>query len=391
MGFAKGARCFISTGPRHAAAELAKEQERLLLERLEATPPLMQPVRGVRKATPFEAADRAGVSALASPKARAPATPQAKPRSTAPFVSAHRAPQQQKVEERGHVLRKERRTPSEIRSSDKVLDQGGGTKPEQQRVEGRVGHLATKPEAQKPRVYACLVDAENSSAAKLEAICKELKGYGEVAVRRMYGDFSSPALKPWKAVSNKLSFRSMTQFSIVKGKGTSDICLTLEAMDLLHDSSLAIDGFALVSSDADFTPLAVRLREGGKRVIGFGNRQTPQAFVNACHSFVYLEELDSNLAEFATAAHSRTAALEVVEAVAGESDFPDWSSTSERLDEQLAAHEAQEEERHAVQEGGDVVQEQGRAGSAEGEAVQRMAPTSAGAGLQPMAPRGAQM
>jgi len=67
---------------------------------------------------------------------------------------------------------------------------------------------------------------------------------------------------PWKAVSNQLSFRPTTQFAIVNGKGTSDMILAMDAIDLIHDSSLKIDGFALVSSDSDFTPLAARLREG---------------------------------------------------------------------------------------------------------------------------------
>jgi len=119
----------------------------------------------------------------------------------------------------------------------------------------------------------------------------ELTGYGEVVVRRIYGDFSQPNLLPWKAVSNELSFRPHAQFSIISGKGSADMAMAMDAVDLLHDDGLAIDGFALVSSDSDFTPLASKLREEGRHVVGFGRRTTPSPFVNACHTFVHLENL----------------------------------------------------------------------------------------------------
>jgi uncharacterized LabA/DUF88 family protein len=131
-----------------------------------------------------------------------------------------------------------------------------------QQLADRVEQLATNLAPPASPVYACLVDAENTQPAKLEAVCAELNGYGEVVVRRVYGDFSKPNLVPWKAVSNQLSFRPTTQFAIVDGKGTSDMILAMDAIDLIHDSTLKIDGFALVSSDSDFTPLAARLREG---------------------------------------------------------------------------------------------------------------------------------
>lgn len=142
--------------------------------------------------------------------------------------------------------------------------------------------------------YACLVDAENTQHSKLEAIMDELNGYGEVSVRRIYGDFSQPTLQPWKATSNAMSFRPLTQFALVSGKGSSDMVMAMDAIDAVHNSELCIDGFALVSSDSDFTPLALNLREKGKHVLGFGRLQTPKPFVNACHVFVYLENLGSS-------------------------------------------------------------------------------------------------
>ena len=68
--------------------------------------------------------------------------------------------------------------------------------------------------------------------------------------------------------------------------------MVIDAMDLLHTGMY--DAVALVSSDSDFTPLAVRLRESGMYVIGVGEKKTPEAFCNACDDFIYLEYLKSS-------------------------------------------------------------------------------------------------
>ena len=60
-------------------------------------------------------------------------------------------------------------------------------------------------------------------------------------------------------------------------------------MDLLYSGN--VDGFAIVSSDSDFTRLATRLRESGKTVYGLGRRRTPASLVAACDRFIYLEVL----------------------------------------------------------------------------------------------------
>ena len=162
-----------------------------------------------------------------------------------------------------------------------------------ERIAEQLRSIEAKVEGPRAKLYACLVDAENTQPSKLASVISELNGYGEVIVRRIYGDFSQPNLLPWKTVSNELSFRPHAQFAIISGKGSSDMAMAMDAVDLLHDNGLEIDGFALVSSDSDFTPLASKLREEGKHVIGFGRRTTPTPFVNACHTFVHLENLDN--------------------------------------------------------------------------------------------------
>jgi uncharacterized LabA/DUF88 family protein len=149
---------------------------------------------------------------------------------------------------------------------------------------------STAKRQQRP-LYAILVDAENARYYALAPILEEIATMGgDSSVRRVYGDFSKPELSPWKQVSLDLSFRTVNAFSYVSGKGSSDATLIIEAMDYLY-SNPTIKGFALVSSDSDFTPLAQRLREAGKHVIGFGERRTPSPFVTACERFIYTENL----------------------------------------------------------------------------------------------------
>ncbi len=136
---------------------------------------------------------------------------------------------------------------------------------------------------------ALLIDSDNVSAVHLEGVLAELASYGTVSVRRMYGDWTSERLRGWKDAANEHSVQPIQQFSYTTGKNATDSALIIDAMDLLHQSTL--DSFAIVSSDSDFTRLASRLRESGARVVGFGERKTPKPFVNACDTFIYLDVL----------------------------------------------------------------------------------------------------
>jgi len=144
-------------------------------------------------------------------------------------------------------------------------------------------------------LFAVLVDAENAQYTKLEAIMEEIVSIGgQPSVRRVYGDFTKQELDPWKLTSLNLSFLPVNAFSYVPGKGTSDAAMIIDAMELLFTNP-SIGGFALVSSDSDFTRLGQRLREAGKHVIGFGERKTSSPFVTACERFVYTEILETLL------------------------------------------------------------------------------------------------
>ena len=139
------------------------------------------------------------------------------------------------------------------------------------------------------RRLAVLIDADNARAAVIEAVLEEVARFVEAIVRRIYGDFTSSQSASWKALLNKFSIKPMQQFAYTVGKNATDSTMIIDAMDLLY--TRRFDGFCLVTSDSDFTGLAVRLREEGLLVYGFGEEKTPAAFRNACHKFLFTEVL----------------------------------------------------------------------------------------------------
>jgi uncharacterized LabA/DUF88 family protein len=137
------------------------------------------------------------------------------------------------------------------------------------------------------RHIALLIDADNVSAAKLPLILSELAKYGTANIRRAYGDWTSPTLKGWTARLHEYAVRPIQQFGYSKGKNATDIALVIDALELLYTQQLA--GFCIASSDADFTPLVMHLRAAGKDVYGFGERKTPEPFVSACTTFLFID------------------------------------------------------------------------------------------------------
>lgn len=135
---------------------------------------------------------------------------------------------------------------------------------------------------------AVLIDADNASAQTIKAILEETTKFGEATVKRIYGNFVGDSGK-WKAVINEYAIKPMQQFAYTKGKNATDGFMIIDAMDLLYTNRF--DGFCIVSSDSDFTALAIRLKEQGVTVYGFGKEQTPEAFRNACSQFIYVENL----------------------------------------------------------------------------------------------------
>lgn len=139
------------------------------------------------------------------------------------------------------------------------------------------------------RLLAVLIDADNTPPSAAEAIFDEISTFGQAAVRRVYGDFTSSHLNGWSKEAPKLALLPYHQPANTVGKNSSDIALVIDGMDLLHSGRF--DGFVIVSSDSDFTRLASRIREQGLFVCGVGRANTPDAFRQACQRFILIENL----------------------------------------------------------------------------------------------------
>ena len=142
---------------------------------------------------------------------------------------------------------------------------------------------------------ALLIDGDNASPKIISGLLAEIANYGVASVKRVYGDWTGPNLKGWKACLLEHSLQPVQQFAYSTGKNATDGAMIIDAMDLLYTGRFT--GFCIVSSDSDFARLAARLREQGVTVYGFGERKTPRPFITACDKFVYFDVLGTPSAE----------------------------------------------------------------------------------------------
>lgn len=141
-----------------------------------------------------------------------------------------------------------------------------------------------------PRL-AILIDADNTFKFinVIDELLEEISKFGDVSIRRIYGDWTETRMQRWKEILPKYAIQPIQQYANTKGKNSTDSALIIDAMDLLYTAPL--DGFCIISSDSDFTRLATRLRESGKQVYGFGEQKTPDSLIAACNKFIYIEIL----------------------------------------------------------------------------------------------------
>lgn len=144
-------------------------------------------------------------------------------------------------------------------------------------------------ENNREKKYAMLIDADNISPKYISIIMSESREFGEIGIRRVYGDWTDVSKGKWKDILLENSINPIQQYTYTTGKNSSDSAMIIDAMDILYGNQ--VDGFILVSSDSDFTRLAMRLREAGKDIVGMGESKTPSAFVKACRVFKTLDVL----------------------------------------------------------------------------------------------------
>ncbi|MBC7554449.1 MAG: NYN domain-containing protein, partial [Taibaiella sp.] len=136
---------------------------------------------------------------------------------------------------------------------------------------------------------AVLIDAENVPSGNIKEMMEEIAKYGIPTFKRIYADWTKPQVNRWKTVLLEHAITPIQQFSYTQGKNASDSAMIIDAMDILYTGR--VDGFCIISSDSDFTRLALRLREAGMKIIGMGEKKTPKPFIVACDKFIYIEIL----------------------------------------------------------------------------------------------------
>ena len=145
---------------------------------------------------------------------------------------------------------------------------------------------------------AVLIDGDNIPSAHVKEMMEEIAKYGNPTIKRIYGDWTKPHLNKWKNVLLENAIHPIQQYGYTQGKNATDSAMIIDAMDILYSNK--VDGFCLVSSDSDFTRLATRLREASMKVIGIGEKKTPDPFIVACDKFIYIEILKNNSKETGT-------------------------------------------------------------------------------------------
>ena len=142
---------------------------------------------------------------------------------------------------------------------------------------------------------AVLIDADNIPHSNIKGVMEEIARYGTATLKRLYGDLTRPNLAGWKAVLLEHAITPIQQYGYTTGKNSTDSAMIIDAMDILYSEK--VGGFCIISSDSDFTRLAIRLREAGMKVIGIGEKKTPNPFIVACDKFIYIEIINAPVAK----------------------------------------------------------------------------------------------
>jgi uncharacterized LabA/DUF88 family protein len=135
----------------------------------------------------------------------------------------------------------------------------------------------------KPRI-ALLIDAENTHCKEIDFILEKSSQYGELIIRRVYGDFTKQQLSCWQEIIQRHAFGVAQKFAYKKGKSSTDIELIMDAIELKLLNK--VDGIILVAGDSDYTSLALRCREANLIFIGMGQSCSSETLKRSCQEFI---------------------------------------------------------------------------------------------------------
>ena len=179
---------------------------------------------------------------------------------------------------------------------------------------------------------AVLIDADNVPYSNVKGMMEEIAKYGTPTTKRIYADWTKPNAGGWKSVLLEHAITPIQQYSYTVGKNSSDSAMIIDAMDLLYSDK--VDGFCIVSSDSDFTRLAIRLRESGMKVIGIGEKKTPNSFIVACDRFIYIEVLDGAIKKTRKTNNAQSKSPKPTATPVAESKKPAEKETPNKIDNQ---------------------------------------------------------
>ncbi|AIN93058.1 NYN domain-containing protein [Treponema putidum] len=137
--------------------------------------------------------------------------------------------------------------------------------------------------------YALLIDGDNIAPSYLDSIISEVSKEGDVLIKRLYGDWTTPNMNGWKNSLEKVPIRPVQQFR--NGPNATDNTIIMDAVELANTNQ-GINAVCIVSTDSDYYSLALKLREYGLYVLGIGRSNAKPLWVNACNEFKYLENFD---------------------------------------------------------------------------------------------------
>ncbi len=147
----------------------------------------------------------------------------------------------------------------------------------------------------RPRV-AVLIDADNIGPSSAGDVFRIACRLGDPILRRAYGTpqrFMGDG--GWQNAQHEYGIVSKPQISNLSGKNAADIALVIDAMECLY--RVPCDGICIVSNDSDYTALAAKIREVGKRVYGIGSAKAPESFRSACTQYIVLPKTAKTASE----------------------------------------------------------------------------------------------
>ncbi|MYE13533.1 MAG: NYN domain-containing protein [Gammaproteobacteria bacterium] len=121
------------------------------------------------------------------------------------------------------------------------------------------------------------------------------RGERSLLIRRCYG--SPDLMRPFRAYFTRLGFQVVACPPLTKsGKNSADIVMTLDIADTIEHTT-RFDEFLILSSDADFTPVALRLRAHDRITSILANQQTAAAFRSCCDIVIDMDEFEAVFGE----------------------------------------------------------------------------------------------